>query len=112
MVSKICTLWPLLYHQEFSIFNLMQPVCPDIRSFAHFDDCHFTSFLFFNSDATHMSRWLPSNRRWLPTNYRRLPTNCCRLPSTFFNQKRSCPLKNDLPHIQVWMRVHDASMCA
>ena len=53
--------------------SLMQPVCPDTPTFAHFDDCCFTSNSFFKSDATHMSRWLPSNRRWLPTNHRRLP---------------------------------------
>ena len=33
------------------------------------------AILFFLrlSDATYMSRWLPSNRRWLPTSQRRLP---------------------------------------
>ena len=30
MVSQICTLWPLRFHQEFFIFSLMQPECPDI----------------------------------------------------------------------------------
>ena len=29
VVSQICTLWPLRIHQEFFIFNLMQPICPD-----------------------------------------------------------------------------------
>ena len=93
MVSKICPLWPLRFHQEFFIFSLMQPACPNIPSFAHFDDCCFTSnVFFFNSDATHMSRWLPtnhrqlpSNRRRLPANRRRLPANRRRLPSRFFN---------------------------
>ena len=27
LVSQICTLWPLRFHQEF--FSLMQPICPD-----------------------------------------------------------------------------------
>ena len=27
VVSQICTLWPLRFHQEF--FSLMQPICPD-----------------------------------------------------------------------------------
>ena len=45
VVSQICTLWPLRFHQEFFFFSLMQPVCPDI-SFAHFDDCCFTSNCF------------------------------------------------------------------
>ena len=64
VVCQINTLWPLRFHQEFFIFSLMQPVCPDIPSLAHFDGCCFTSILFFflKSDATHMSRWLPSNR--------------------------------------------------
>ena len=26
VVSQICTLWPLRFHQEFVIFSLMQPV--------------------------------------------------------------------------------------
>ena len=30
VVSQICTLRPRRFHQEFSIFSLMQPVCPDI----------------------------------------------------------------------------------
>ena len=55
VVSQICTLWPSWFHQEFFIFSLMQPVCPDIPSFAHFDDCCFTSKFFLKSDATHMS---------------------------------------------------------
>ena len=46
MVSQICTLWPLRFHEELFIFNLMQPVCPDIPSFAHFDDCCFTRYFF------------------------------------------------------------------
>ena len=46
MVGQICTLWPLWFHQDFFIFNLMQPVCPDIPSFAHFDNCCFTSIFF------------------------------------------------------------------
>ena len=45
MVSQICTLWPLRFHQEFFIFSLMQPKDPDIPSFAHFDDCCFTRSL-------------------------------------------------------------------
>ena len=66
MVSQICTLWPLRFHQELFVFIRMQPACPDIPNFAHFDDCCFTRNFFF-SDATDMSRWLPSNRRWLPS---------------------------------------------
>ena len=46
MVSQICTLWPLRFHQEFFIFGLMLPVCPDTPVFAHFDDCRFTSNFF------------------------------------------------------------------
>ena len=38
------------------------------------------------SDATRMSRWLPSNRRRLPSNRRRLPSNRRRLPCTFFEK--------------------------
>ena len=99
--------------RNFFIFSLMQPECPDIPNFAHFDDWCFTSNCFFEvrcnpnvltspillilttavspaivllkSDATQMSRWLPSIRRCLPTNPRRLPANRRRLPSTFFN---------------------------
>ena len=29
VVSQICTLWPLRFHQDFFIFSLMQPACPD-----------------------------------------------------------------------------------
>ena len=34
-------LWPLQIHQEFFIFTLMQPECPDIPSFAHFAEFCF-----------------------------------------------------------------------
>ena len=47
VVSQICTLWTLRFHHF--IFSLLQPVCPDIPSFAHFDDCCFTSNFFFLS---------------------------------------------------------------
>ena len=91
MVSQICTLWPLQFHQECFILSLMQPKYPDIPSFADFDDCCFNR-IFFYTDATHMFRWLPSNRRRLlatrcrsPSNHRRLPANRHRLPSTSAN---------------------------
>ena len=87
VVSQICTLWPLRFHQEFFVFSVMRPECPDIPSFAGFDD------FFFKSYATHMSRWLPSNHPRLPANRRRLPANRRWLPST---KRKSCPLKNDL----------------
>ena len=29
VVSQICTLWPLRFHQESFIFSLMQPIGPD-----------------------------------------------------------------------------------
>ena len=40
-------LWPLRFHQEIVIFSLRRPVCPDIPNFARFDDCCFTSNVFF-----------------------------------------------------------------
>ena len=42
MVSQICTLWPLRFHQECFIFGLMQPECPNIPSFAHCDESFFS----------------------------------------------------------------------
>ena len=66
MVSQICTLWPLWFHRDLFICSRMQPECPDIPSFAHFDE------FFLQSDATHMPRWLPANRRRLPANRRGL----------------------------------------
>ena len=47
VVSQICTLWPLRFHQEFYIFRLMQPICPGMPSFAHLDDSCFTRLFFF-----------------------------------------------------------------
>ena len=62
LVSQICTLWPLRFHQEFFIFSLMQPECPDIPILIILTTAVSPATFFFKSDATHMSRWLPSNR--------------------------------------------------
>ena len=51
VVSQICALWPWRFHQEFSIFSLMQPKCPDIFSFAHFDEFFFQFFFRCNPYA-------------------------------------------------------------
>ena len=98
-----CTLWPVRFHQECLTFSLMQPACPDIPSFAHFDDCCFTSNFFFQSDATHMSRWLPSDRRWFyppiaagyPPTAVAYPPTAVGYPPHLSAKKKSCPLKND-----------------
>ena len=69
MVSQICTLWPLRFHQEFFIFSLMQPICPD---------------------------GYPPTAVGYPPTAAGYPSTAVSYPPRFSTKKKTCPLKDDL----------------